>query len=288
VTPTVTQLFCYPLKGARGFPVDVMPVGRLGPQYDRRWMVVDETGMFVAQRSERRLGIGIRELCLVETRVTPDALVLHAPDMPELRVPHNGTNRVPVQIWEQHTVGIEPDDGGAASDWFTEYLSRFKPARYRLVRMPDDGTRPSKRGQAHLGYADAYPFLVVSQGSLDDLNRRIAERQRAAGEPPTAPLGWDRFRPNIVLDRCPPYFEDEVDRLTFGADLALTGQALCVRCPVPATDQRTAKLGKEPLKTLATYRRNPDPDGSGVVFGRNFDHRGTGEIRVGDVAHARA
>jgi uncharacterized protein YcbX len=288
MAPTVTHLFCYPLKGARGFPVDVMPVGRLGPKYDRRWMVVDESGMFVAQRSERRLGIGIREMCLVETRFTPDGLVLRAPDMPELRVPQEGTNRVPVQIWEQHTVGIEPDDGGVASDWITEYLSRFKAARYRLVRMPDDGTRPSKRGKAHLAYADAYPFLVVSQGSLDDLNRRIAERRRGAGEPSIAPLGWDRFRPNIVLDGCPPYFEDEVDRLTFGADLVLVGGAVCVRCPVPATDQRTAKLGKEPLKTLATYRRNPDPDGSGVVFGRNFDHRGTGEIRVGDVAHARA
>jgi uncharacterized protein YcbX len=288
MTPTVAQLFCSPLKGARGFPVDVMPVGRLGPRDDRRWMVVDESGMFVAQRSERRLGIGIRELCLVEPRVVPDALVVRAPGMPELRVPNDGCKRVPVQIWEQHTVGIEPDDGGVAADWFTEYLSRFKPARYRLVRMPDDGTRPSKGGQAHLGYADAYPFLVIAQGSLDDLNRRIAERQRAAGEPPTPPLGWDRFRPNIVLDGCPPYFEDEVDRLSFGAALLLEGQTLCVRCPVPATDQRTAKLGKEPLKTLATYRRNPDPEGGGVVFGRNFAHRGTGEIRVGDPAHARA
>jgi hypothetical protein len=43
-------------------------------------------------------------------------------------------------------------------------------------------------------------------------------------------------------------------------------------------DQATGERGKEPLATLATYRR----DGNAVLFGQNLVHVGTGELRVGD------
>ncbi len=40
----------------------------------------------------------------------------------------------------------------------------------------------------------------------------------------------------------------------------------------------TARVGKEPLRTLATFRRT----GGKVMFGQNLIHGGLGTLRVGD------
>lgn len=57
------------------------------------------------------------------------------------------------------------------------------------------------------------------------------------------------------------------------------------RCRITTTDQSTADVGKEPLKTLATYRRH-DHLGitytKGVFFGQNLIHRNEGWMESGD------
>ena len=133
--------------------------------------------------------------------------------------------------------------------------------------MPDTAHRRSKIGDGEVAYGDAYPFLMISEESLADLNGRLE-----------TPLPMNRFRPNIVVRGGAPYVEDTLDRCRIGG-VEFTATTLCIRCPITTTDQRTAVRGKEPLRTLATYRKQPD----GVVFGRNFNHAGTGTIRVGDV-----
>jgi uncharacterized protein YcbX len=135
--------------------------------------------------------------------------------------------------------------------------------------MPDDAIRKSKDAVGELAFADAYPFLVIAQSSLDDLNRRMGN-----------PLPMDRFRPNIVLGEADPYIEDHLAYLRIGT-IPFSGGTLCVRCPLTTIDQVDARVGKEPLKTLATYRKT----GKGVVFGRNFSHRQQGTIAVGDTVH---
>ena len=93
----------------------------------------------------------------------------------------------------------------------------------------------------------------------------------------------NRLRPNIVLQGGVPYEEDVLDRFRIGT-VEFLGTTLCLRCPTTTTNQETAERGKEPLRTLATYRKRPD----GVVFGRNFNHAGSGTIRIGDPSNASA
>ena len=263
----VAELNCYPVKSCAGVSLARAHVGPMGIRYDRQWMVVDEAGRFMAQRTDdERHGAGCRSLGQVRTVIGSGSLVLEAAGMPPLKVPLAGGEgpRLTVYVWGRPMVGA--DQGSAAADWFSEYLSRERPGRYRLVRMPEDEVRPANRGSGRLAFADGYPFMVISTASLADLNRRMAE-----------PLPMGRFRPSLVIRTDEPYAEDRIEHARIGP-VELFGTSGCVRCPIPTFDQRTGARGKEPLRTLATYRRTP----RGVVFGRNFNHAGTGEIAVGE------
>jgi uncharacterized protein YcbX len=263
---TISALVHYPVKSCRGISLQHADIGRFGIRYDRQWMFVDDRGMFLAQRGDRGQGVEVRSLCLIQTRIEGETLRLTAPDMPALDLPLEGRPgaSVPVRVWASETVGV--DQGDEAEAWANTFLSRERPGRYRLVRMADETRRTAKLGDANLAFADGYPFLITSDASLADLNRRLDE-----------PLPMNRFRPNIVLGGCEPYEEDRLDAIRIG-DVIFDGMPLCLRCPIPTTNQETAERGKEPLRTLATYRRVPE----GVVFARNFNHRGVGRISVGD------
>lgn len=267
----VAGLYKYLVKGCKGTELIQSNVGSYGLAHDRKFMVVDkENGMFVAQRQDHGLGIEIKILCQIAPELKERFLILDVPGMPSIEVSLNGGRRRQVQVWKAICEGV--DMGDAVASWLDDFLGRERPGEYRLVQRPHDFDRKSKGSGARISYADAFPFLVISQASLDDLNRRI--QQNGGGEP----LPMNRFRPNIVLGDCEAYAEDHM-RIICIDDVVLRGGTLCVRCPVTMTDQDTAERGKEPLRTLATYRRNPL--GRGVIFGRNFDHTTLGAIQVG-------
>lgn len=262
---SVSAIHIYPIKACGGLSLGRAEVTRSGFQFDRRWMFVDDAGMFVAQRESRGLGVAIKSACLIRTSIDERTLTITAPSMPPLVVPLYESSGVelPVTVWDDSLGAI--DQGEAAEDWATTFLSRERPGRYRLVRMADGYRRRSKIGDGEVAFGDAYPFLVISEASLADLNARLDE-----------PLPMNRFRPNLVLAGARPYQEDELNRFHING-VEFAGTTLCIRCPTTTTNQATAERGKEPLRTLATYRKQPD----GVVFGRNFNHSGAGSITVG-------
>ena len=122
--------------------------------------------------------------------------------------------------------------------------------------------------------SDGFPYLILSQASLDDLNERIAPSGSPDGGV-TIPM--DRFRPNLVIAGGDAFQEDGWKEIGIG-DVRFQLVKPCARCVVTTTDQRTGERGKEPLRTLATYRR----DGEKVLFGMNAMGSVSGMIRVGD------
>lgn len=265
MTVRIAELYHYPVKSCAGIGLDEAVLDPSGIRYDRDWMVVNEEGVFVAQRGgSRNRGIGVRELCHVETAMTPRHLELRAPDMPALRVSlDGGGTSTRVRVWGRALPAH--DEGTEASDWFTTYLSRYRPDRYRLVRI--QRTAPDVNG-----FVDDDTLLLQSRASFEDLNARLGD-----------PVPIDRFRPSIVLEGTAPYEEDRIE--TFASSgMTFKGKALCTRCPITMTDQRTAELHHEPLRTLATYRRVP----AGVAFGRYFQHDRPGRLRRGDVVEILA
>ena len=122
------------------------------------------------------------------------------------------------------------------------------------------------KGNDITGFADAFPFLILGQSSLNDLNSRLK-----------GALPINRFRPNIVFTGGKPYEEDVMEYFTIN-NIGFYGVKLCARCVIPTIDQDTGRKFKEPLKTLATYRQKDNK----IYFGQNLLADNTGKIRVGD------
>ena len=258
--PAIARLFVYPVKSLGGFEVDTWTLDEMGPRLDRRWMVLDGAGAFQTQRWQPRMA-------LVRTALTPDGSVrLSAPGMSDLVVPPGGGARRTATVWKDECVA--ESCGASADQWLTAFLGM--PAR--MVFLPEESVRPTRlRSAESLGrvsFADAYPFLLLSEASLSDLNGRL-----------DVSLPLDRFRPNIVVRDVAPYGEDAWDTVMLG-DVRFVVTKRCVRCVLTTIDQHTAQPGREPLRTLASYRRTPD----GVVFGVNLAHVSPGTLSVGDLA----
>jgi uncharacterized protein YcbX len=271
----VASLYIYPIKSCAGVPVPNWTITRYGFTHDREFLVVDEQENFLTQRTHPKLA-------LVQPLLEHDLLRLRAPDLPEITLPwfgspadHQVEPRRSVTIWRDQ---VEADDLG---DDIAAWLSTHLGCNVRLVRIGSQYRRMIQKekvprvhqdalGIREVSFADAYPFLIISEASLADLNQRLPQ-----------PIPMNRFRPNIVIGGAlEPYAEDHWQTVEIGS-LRFRHGGPCVRCVVTTTDQITLERSHEPLKTLALYRRNGD---GGVNFGMNFFcESSTGMIQVGDI-----
>lgn len=255
----LVSLHVYPLKSAGGIAVAAARVDEVGLEHDRRWMVVDARGRFLTQRSYPRMA-------LLRTALGDSRLTVTGPAMEALDLPFDpraeGDVEV-IQVWEKDRDAVSC--GARAGAWMSEFLG----VECRIVRSvsPAGIDRLGPRYTVRAGFADAFPALLLSRASLDDLNGRLLE-----------PLPMNRFRPNLVVEGVAPYAEDGWRRIRIG-DVAVVHRKLCFRCAITTTDQETGERGVEPLRTLAGYRRAPDGE---VAFGVNVGFEGSGTIRVGD------
>lgn len=224
-------------------------------------MVVDEGGRFVSQRTHPRMALLRVEMDHAMLRVTAPATTGQALVLP-LAPPPRDRGHEEIAVWHGKRYAV--DCGPEPAAWVTEFLG----APCRVVRSvsPRDRAALSPSGTVLAGFADAAPALVISTASLDDLNQRLA-----------APIRMNRFRPNLVLSGLPPYAEDRLGRVRVG-DVVLRAMRPCPRCATTTVDQDTAETGKEPLRTLATYRRLPD---GSVGFGVNARFETAGTLRAG-------
>jgi uncharacterized protein len=249
-TFTLAALHLYPVKSCRGIAVAEATVTDAGLEHDREWMVVTPEGRFVTQRECPRLAT-------IRIGLGAGVLELAADGAGSIAVPLDlRGNPVEVTVWRDRCQAH--DQGDAVARWLSDTLSR----PLRLVRFEPSQRRlsdPAWTGglEAATRFSDGFALLAISRASLADLNARLA-----------VPLTMDRFRPNLELDGLPPYGEDDLQDLVSGA-LRLRRVKPCTRCVITTTNQATAKVeGDEPLKTLKTYRW--DPQLRGVTFGQNL------------------
>ncbi len=257
----LSDLYVYPIKSLGGYAVESAKVAERGLDLDRRWMLVDENNRFLTQRNHPRMA-------LLQVSVTADQLIVSVKNASEkISIPQQPQTSDVFQasVWDDtcDVVAAAPETDAFFSDYLGQHC--------RLVYMPDDSIRPvDPRYDIDNNYtslSDAYPFLVIGQSSLNDLNSRLDEV-----------LPMNRFRPNLVVSGSEPYAEERWHEFKVG-ETTFFGVKPCARCIVTTTNQDTAEVGKEPLRTLAKYHKT----GNKIIFGQNliFGRKGS-EIRVGD------
>ncbi|MET3497788.1 MOSC domain-containing protein [Variovorax boronicumulans] len=259
---TIARLFVYPVKSCAGVELDEMLLTETGLEFDRAWMVVDADGEFVTQRQ-------IPRMALITPQMKHMEVVLRAPGMLALHLAFDRVEQpVRVRVWQDEVAAY--DMGDIAAQWFSDFLSEpGRPQTLRLVRFDPEQKRLSSLQwtdgvEAQNQFADGYPLLVASEGSLAELNERLA----AAGHDA---IGIERFRPNIVLAGIESHDEDRVDALhiaTAEGEAELKPVKPCTRCPIPDIDPATALSSPEVGNVLRTYRSDARVGGS-ITFGMN-------------------
>lgn len=253
----LSALYRYPVKSLAGHALASGRLDAFGLEDDRRWMVVDREGGFITQRE-------VPEMALISTRLEGEGLVLQAPGLPPVAVgrPAERAGRVNVKVWGDRC------EARYCGDEVEGWLSGFLGRSCRLVYMADGEVRRVDPRYARpvdrTAFSDGFPLLLISEASLNDLNRRLA-----------TPLPMIRFRPNLVVTGCEPYAEDGWSLIRIGG-ISLRVVKPCARCKITTVDPYTAETGSEPLKTLSGYRRQ----GNKVLFGQNLLHDAEGELCV--------
>ncbi|MCR9251557.1 MAG: MOSC domain-containing protein [bacterium] len=256
---SVKGIYCYPIKGCSGISLEKAELQMEGLKLDRRWMLVDDTGNFISQRSHS-------ELALMKTEITTDGFKIIYKDS-EIQVSGEMSTEesVSVTVWDD-TVEATLENP-EINKWFSDHLNQ----NIRLVQMTRDTKRLISPNHARNGetvsFADGYPYLIIGENSLKDLNERLDK-----------PVPMNRFRPNIVFSGGEAYEEDAWDAVTIGGS-KFRGVKRCARCQVITIDQESSMMSKEPLKTLSTYRR----EGNKVFFGQNLMLLEGSEIALGDL-----
>jgi hypothetical protein len=245
-----------------GIRLEEADVEERGFRFDRRWMLVDKEGMFVTQRVYPKLallGVKLGEKHLIvfdkldlSTRIEVLFELATGPEML-------------VTIWDDQVLAkvVHQD----LNEWFSVFLG----FEVRLVVLPESSQRKvdpryAVKGES-VSFADGMPYLIIGQESLYDLNSRLEQ-----------PVPMDRFRPNVVFSGGTPFQEDTLRKIKIG-DLDFQIVKPCARCILTTVNQETGEKGKEPLKTLSSYRTLNGK----VYFGQNMLALNFGKIRVGDL-----
>lgn len=256
----ISELYIYPIKSLGGIKLDKATVTDRGFKYDRRWMLIDDNNRFISQRE-------CAGMALLKTSISDEFLtVTDSRTNTLIKISLVSVNKdiKTVKIWDDTCAAQLVSN--EADTWFTKALGM----NTRLVYMTDDTKRftdPEYTSAKNLtSFSDAYPFMIIGQSSLNDLNGRLNNS-----------LPINRFRPNIVFTGGKPYQEDLMDRFTIN-NITFNGVKLCARCNIITIDQYNASTGKEPTKTLSSYRTKNNK----IYFGQNLIHSGTGTISVGD------
>ncbi len=257
----ISELFIYPIKSLGGISVKEAEVTDRGLKYDRRWMLIDSSGKFLTQRIHP-------QMALLKVDLSKDELFFrNIKNTEQFSVAINETTGKKINssvVWSDKVELLHVNS--IADEWFSQALN----IKCKLVYMPEETKREVDKTYAVdneiTSLSDGYPFLIIGQASLDDLNNRLMNK-----------VPVNRFRPNIVFSGGDPFEEDKMKEFTIGG-ISFFGVKPCSRCVITTINQNTAEKSDEPLRTLSGYRSF----GNKVNFGMNLLHKGRGTIKLDD------
>jgi len=256
---TITQLFVFPVKSLRGIATQDATLGPTGFKWDRHWMIVKPDGGFITQRQ-------FPQMVLIATKIKNEQLILSKEGMADFHLDLNKRNNNPGftgKVWKDYCEVV--DEGEDASLWLTEAIGAS--ISLRLVRMADGHQRPQSKPEL-LGetttteFADAAPYLICNQASLDALNQSMVKND-------FSPVTMEHFRPNIVIEGLGAFDEHQIKTLE-NEQYHLKHCYPCQRCAVPTIDiikgQRHPQ--QQPFSLISELNAMPE-NSKAPAFGEN-------------------
>ena len=276
----VSEIYVFPIKSCRGIRLDKSALSARGLKYDRMFALMNNKGIHISLRCHPKMATICTEFSACGTKLLVSAPSMStAMEIPLEESPDHKTYEK-ISIWDCPCDVFEVDP--EISKWFCEALN-IKDTR--LVRMAEHFIRPTDRNLSPSGQhalADSFPYLLVSENSLDEVNSRLE-----------VPVTMENFRPNIVVKNCMAFAEDSWTKVTIGGIVMSVCQP-CSRCVLPNTHPITGvrdnKLSVS--KALRSFRtgthlgiEGEDMD-QATFFGVHLDNHNLGSdddiVAVGD------
>ena len=226
-------------------------VGMSGIVEDRRLCLIDNRDRLVTQREVGRL-----TQVKADYRSDSDWLCLDIPGNDSMEGRLETGEPVATKLWGRDVTGKV-----VTGNW-GEALSDFCGQTVRLVLS-------GAPGQCY----DEYPISLLSQASLNALNREIPVGQVDA-------LDSRRFRPNFLISGCEPHEEDSWlgQTIRVGDEMLLHVVARDPRCVITCIDPDTGEADFDTRGSIAQSR----PSLGAVFFGVYGIVERAGSVSVGD------
>lgn len=261
----ISEINIYPIKSLAGISLKNAMVEERGLRFDRRWLLVDEKNNFLTQREYPKMATIRVEILEDGLRVSENGNEMIVPFEP------NTNETTSVKIWSSRCRAKVYNK--ETNDWFSNVLQ----TDCRIVLMPEETRRKvnyfyAVHKEDTVSFADGYPFLLIGENSLEDLNLRLE-----------TPVPMSRFRPNFVVFGADAFAEDNWKQIKIGSTTFHVVKP-CARCVMTTIDQTNGeKQGVEPLKTLASYRIPKRSVKKKILFGQNLIAENIGEmVKIGD------
>jgi len=292
----VEKLYIYPVKSMAAVGVEQLTTGVsggvVGKLVDRQFMVVDKKGKMVTARR-------YPNLTLVQPEVGEKELILRYPGVEPciVSVPRDNSQLKGEEgeVWGEGCEGVSL--GTQVGQWISSIILGDSQGGLKLLfHNKDSSSRPDKECDKYLSplenkddkplYADGYPYMLLSQQSVEALNQKLNENDKAGG----LQVEETRFRPNIfVSGEFPAFNEDNWKFVKIGESAVFRNVKLCTRCNFTTVNPKTGtkESNGEPLKTLKNFRSPEDAAekkayGTSPFFGVNLGLENVGEVKVGD------
>ncbi|WP_075181172.1 YcbX family protein [Pantoea sp. 1.19] len=258
---TLSRLAVYPVKSMKGLQLTYAQVTLSGLSSDRAFMVAEPDGTFITARQFPQL------VCFTPV-LTPEGLLLVAPDGSSTRVRYADFQPEPrdSEVWGNHFPSrVAPT---AVNQWLSGFFPR--PVELRWTGF-DSARRVKKVPEVPLSFADGYPYLLVNEASLRDLQQRCP-----------AGVQMSQFRPNLIISGAQPWEEDSWAVIRIG-ELIFDVAKPCSRCVLTTVSPTRGRKHPtaEPMTTLQRFRQALDGSGD-IDFGMNLIARSSGVIHAGD------
>jgi len=258
---TLSRLFIHPVKSMRGMQVSHAQALESGLTFDRIFMLTEPDGTFVTARQ-------YPEIVLFTPALMMNGVQLSAPDGSSATVLFTDflPDPAPTEVWGSHFSALVAPD--SINQWLSGFFSR--PLQLRWVG-PQLTRRVKAFERVPLGFADGFPYLLINEASLYDLQQRCP-----------AGVRMEQFRPNLVVSGADAWAEDSWSTVKIG-DMLFDLPKPCSRCVFTTISPQKGRKHPdgEPLATLQRFRTASDGSGD-IDFGMNLVARSSGILRVGD------